>query len=144
MKFSTRTRYGTKALLELALHGNGELVPLKDIASRQQIPLPYLAHIMGPLIQGGIVKSIRGTGGGLMLIKSPRKIVLSEVMPLLESTLSPVQCVDKPETCPHSNRCVTYDLWDEVKDAINKVFESITLQDLVERQHSKVQNIEEA
>jgi len=139
MKLSTRARYGTKALLELALHWNEKPVLLKDIAQRQRIPLPYLKHLIGPLVQGGIVKSTRGIQGGIRLLKPPEKVMLSEVIPLLEGSLAPVECLDKPETCPHSSRCVTQDIWDEVKEAINKVFESITLQDLVERQSQKGQ-----
>jgi len=134
MKLSTRARYGTKALLELALHDGGKPVPLKEISQRQQIPLPYLEHLIGPLVQAGMVKSTRGVGGGVSLLKSPREVVLSEVIQLLEGSISPVECVDNPETCPLSELCVTRKLWCELKEAISGVLESITLQDLVERQ----------
>jgi len=119
------------------MHQNEEPVPLKDIAQRQQIPLSYLEHLISPLVHGGFVKSIRGNRGGVKLLKPPDKIILSEVIPLLESSLSPVEYNYKLETYPDSTRCVTQDLWDEVKEAINKVFESITLQDLVDRQNRK-------
>ena len=137
MKLSTRARYGTKALLELALHWGEEPVLLKDISQRQQIPLPYLEHLIGPLVQAGIVKGTRGTRGGVSLLKSPEKVILSEVIQLLEGSIAPVECVDNPESCPRSNLCVTHEVWDEVKEAISKVLESVTLQDLVERQRKK-------
>jgi len=139
MKLSTRVRYGTKALLELALHWGEGPVLLKDIAQRQQIPLPYLEHLIGPLVQAGIIKSSRGTRGGVTLLKPPEEIILSEVIQLLDGSIAPVECVDKPETCPRSDLCVTHDIWDEIKEAVSKVLGSITLQDLVERQRLKGQ-----
>ncbi len=137
MKLSTRARYGTKALLELALHWGEEPVLLKDISQQQQIPLPYLEHLISPLAQAGIIKGTRGTRGGVSLLKPPREIILGEVIQLLEGSIAPVECVDNPETCPRSDLCVTHDIWDEVKEAISKVLESVTLQDLVERQRQK-------
>ena len=134
MKISTRARYGTKALLELALHESGELVPLKEIAQRQYIPLPYLEHLIGPLVQAGIVRSTRGIGGGVSLVKPPHQVVLSEVILLLEGSLAPVDCINHPQTCPHYGHCVTRGLWNEVREAIMAVLESTTLQDLAERQ----------
>ena len=134
MKLSTRARYGTKALLELALHEGKEPVPLKEISQRQQIPLPYLEHLISPLVQAGIVKSTRGIRGGVWLLRPPREVVLSEVIQLLEGSIAPVECVNNPEACPRSELCVTHDLWVEVKEAISGVLESITLQDLAERQ----------
>jgi len=139
MKLSTRARYGTKALLELALHRGEEPVLLKDIAQRQQIPLPYLEHLIGPLVQAGIVKTTRGTRGGVSLLRPPEEVILSEVIQLLEGSIAPVECVDNTKTCPRSDLCVTHDIWDEIKEAISKVLESVTLQDLVERQKQKGQ-----
>ena len=137
MKLSTRARYGTKALLELALHWGEEPVLLRDIAQRQQIPLPYLEHLIGPLVQAGIVKSTRGSRGGVSLLKPPEEVILSEVVQLLEGSIVVVECVDNPEYCSRSDLCVTRDIWDEVKEAINKVLESVTLHDLVKRQKQK-------
>ena len=139
MKLSARARYGTKALLELALHWGEEPVLLKDIAQRQQIPLPYLEHLIGPLVRAGIVKSTRGARGGVSLLKPPEEVILGEVIQLLEGSIAPAECVDNPETCSRSNLCVTHDIWDEVKEAVSKVLESITLQDLVKRRRQKGQ-----
>lgn len=137
MKLSTRARYGTRALLELALHWGEGPILLKDIAQRQQIPLPYLQHLIGPLVQVGIIKTTRGKRGGISLLKPPKEVVLGEVVQLLEGSIAPVKCVDNPETCPRSDLCVTRDIWEEVKKAIGTVLESVTLQELVERQRQK-------
>ena len=137
MKLSTKGRYGTRALLDLALHWGEGLVPLKDIAQRQEISLPYLEHLIAPLIAGGLIRSTRGPQGGVSLLKRPEEIKLNEVIQLLEGSIAPVKCVDNPEAYPCSDLCVTRDIWDEVGKAIDRVLESTTLQDLVERQRQK-------
>jgi len=139
MKLSTRGRYGTRVLLDLALHQGEEPILLKDIAQREQISLSYLEHLITPLIAAGIVKSTRGIRGGVSLLKPPREIKLSEVIQLLEGSTAPVECVDNPKACSRSNFCVTRDIWSELKRAMNGVLESTTLQDLVERQKRKEQ-----
>ena len=134
MKLSTRARYGTRALLDLARHQGNEPVQLKDIASRQDISLHYLEHIIAPLVGAGIVRSTRGAHGGMQLVRHPREIKLSEVVRLLEGDTTPVECVSNPEGCPRADSCVTREVWSEVKKAMDNTLNSITLQDLVERQ----------
>ena len=142
MKLSTRGRYGTRALLELALHHGKGPVPLKDIAQSQQISLPYLEHLITPLIAGGIVWSIRGARGGVSLARPPEEIRLSEVLQLLEGSIALVECVNDPKYCSRSDFCVTKDIWGELKKVMDGVLESTTLQDLVERQKRKGQSEE--
>ena len=137
MKLSTRARYGTRALLDLAVQGSREPVSLKDIAKRQQISLQYLEHLMTPLITAGMVRSVRGPKGGVLLAKLPEEIKLSEIVQLLEGSTAPVDCVDNPKLCPRSGLCVTRDVWDEVKKAVDEVLEGMTLQNMVERQERK-------
>jgi len=137
VKLSTRARYGTKALLELALHWDEEPILLKDIAQRQQIPLLYLEHLISPLVRAGIIKSTRGTWGGVSLLRPPGEVKLSEVIQLLEGSTAPVECLNNPEAYPRSDLCVTHDIWSEVKKAVDEVLESISLQNLVERQRQK-------
>ena len=139
MKLSTRARYGTRALLDLALHSGEGPVLLRDIAQRQQISPPYLEHLIAPLVAAGIIRSTRGAKGGIWLAKSPREIKLNEVVRLLEGSIAPVECVNDPEYCPRSEFCVTRDIWGELKKAMNGVLESTTLNDLVERQKRKEQ-----
>ena len=139
MKLSTRGRYGTRALLDLALHEEGKPILLKDIAQRQQISLQYLEHVIAPLRAGGIVRSTRGARGGVSLAQPSEEIRLSKVIQLLEGSTAPVECISNPEICIRSKLCVTRDIWGELKQAIDGVLESITLQDLVERQKRKEQ-----
>ena len=135
MRLSTRARYGTRALLDLARYQGNEPVQLKDIASRQDISLHYLEHIITPLVGAGIVRSTRGARGGLQLNRHPAELKLSEIVQLLEGAITPVECVSNPETCSQADLCVTRQVWSEMKKAIDKTLNSITLQDLVERQN---------
>ncbi|OGN99086.1 MAG: hypothetical protein A2Y58_03520 [Chloroflexi bacterium RBG_13_51_52] len=137
MKLSTRTRYGTRALLELALHKGEGPVFLKDIARQQQLSLSYLEHLVTPLISGGIIRSIKGPKGGVVLAKKPGDIKMIDIALLLEGSLAPVECIDNPDICERSAQCVTRDIWGEVKEAMDGVLEKTTLQDLVERQKKK-------
>lgn len=144
MKLSTRTRYGTRALLDLALHGGEKPVQLKDIAGRQNISLHYLEHIIAPLVGSGIVKSIRGVRGGLRLTRQPKDVKLSEVIQLLEGAIAPVDCIGNPESCDRADICVTRDVWCEIKKAIDTALESVTLQDLVEKQRRKETSVKQS
>ena len=137
MKLSTRTRYGVRAILDLALHGDQGLVQLKDIARRQQVSLQYLEHLVTPLISAGLVSSTRGPRGGLTLAKHPGEIRLSHLILLLEGSTAPVECVTNSGACDRSATCAVRDLWSEMKDAIDGVTESLTLADLVEKQKKK-------
>jgi len=123
----------------LALHRGEGSVPLKDIAWRQEISLPYLDHLITPLVAAGLVKSTRGARGGVLLLKSPADIKLSEVVQFLEGPIALVDCVINPALCHRSAFCVTRDIWVEMKEAMSQVLDSTTLQDLVERHRQKGQ-----
>mgnify|MGYP001352351795 CR=1 FL=1 len=142
MRLSTRGQYGTRALLELAIHQGEGWILLRDIAQRQQIPLRYLEHLIAPLIVGGILRSIRGAKGGVSLAKPPEEVRLSEVIQLLEGSIAPVECINNPEACSRSELCAPRDIWGELKKAMDGVLESTTLQDLVERQKRKEPAVE--
>ena len=137
MKLSTRVLYGTRALLDLTLQDSKEPVQLKEIAARQDISLHYLEHLITPLIAAGILKSTRGARGGVQLNKHPREVKLSEVINLLEGSISPTECVTNPGSCPRSDICATRDVWSKMKLAMDDVLESMTLQDLAEQQKDK-------
>ncbi len=139
MKLSTRGRYATRALLDLALHQSNEPATLKDIAQRQQISIRYLEHLITPLVAAGIVRSTRGPKGGIALARPPEEVKLSEIIRLLEGSIAPVECVDNPNVCHRSASCVTRDVWGELKKAMDDVLAATTLADLVERQKKKEQ-----
>jgi Rrf2 family cysteine metabolism transcriptional repressor len=138
MKISTKGRYGTRTLVDLALHEGEGPVQLKDVAERQQISLQYLEHLVGPLIAAGIIRSIRGARGGVLLRKQPEEIKLSEIVNALEGSLCVVDCLNSPESCPRYELCAVREIWLELKDAMNGILESTTLQDLADRQKKKV------
>lgn len=142
IKLSTRGRYGTRVLLDLALRWGEGPIPLKDVARNQQVSVLYLEHLIRPLMAAGLIKSIRGARGGIWLVKPPQEIKLSEVIGLLEGSTDLVGCLDDPSTCPRADSCVTRDLWAELKKAIDGVLASTTLQDLVERQKRKEHSAE--
>ena len=137
MRLSTKGRYATRAMLDLAINQGESPILLKDIAQRQQISLSYLEHLVTPLIAGGLIRSTRGAKGGVSLAKPPGEINLSQVIQLLEGSFAPAECADNPNLCPRSELCVTRDVWTELKNAMIGILESTTLQDLVERQKEK-------
>jgi Rrf2 family cysteine metabolism transcriptional repressor len=137
MRFSTKGRYGTMAMLDLSLHYGEGPVLVKDIARRQSISERYLEHLLISLKVAGMVRSNRGTRGGFTLAKPPSQIKLNEIIRATEGSMAPAECVDNPEAYPQAALCAVYDVWSEVKTAIDSVLESITLQDLLERQKKK-------
>ena len=140
MKLSTRTRYGMRALLELALRRGQGPVFLKDIAREQEISLHYLEHLVAPLIAAGIVRSAKGPRGGVSLARDPAGIRLSEITRLLEGSVAPVECVNDPAACSRSASCVTRDVWTQLRDVMDGVLDATTLQDLVEKHRQKGQH----
>lgn len=142
MKVTTKGRYGTRLLLDLALHLDEERVQLRDIALRQDISLMYLERLIAPLVTAGIVRTTRGSKGGISLAKPPEEIKLSIVIQLLEGSTAPVECIDNPMVCNRSDICATRDIWDELKKQTDRILESITIHDLVERQKEKVKTKE--
>ncbi len=137
MRLSTKGRYGARAMLDLALNSGKGPVLLRDIAKRQEVSEKYLEHSITALRKAGLVRSIRGARGGYVLAKSPSQIRLSEIMEVLEGSMAPVECVDDPEVCRRAQLCVTRDIWSKMKEAIDNILESVTLQDMVEEQNKK-------
>ncbi len=134
MKLSTRVRYGSRALLDLAAHYGGEPQLIRDVARRQEISQHYLEQIIIVLKASGLVKSLRGAKGGVILAKPPSQIKMSEVMQVLEGTTAPVECVDDATFCRRSTVCAMRGVWKDVKAAVDRVLEAKTLQDLVNQQ----------
>ena len=137
MRLSTKGRYGVRAMLDLTLNFSKEPVLLRDIATRLEVSEKYLEHSMSSLRNAGLVRSIRGARGGYILAKPPSEIKLSEIMEVLEGSMAPVECVDDTEVCHRANICVTRDIWVKMKEAIDNILESTTLEDLAERYKEK-------
>ena len=137
MKLSTKGRYTTKAIVDLALNCGDGPAMLKEIAERQGISQRYLGQLIIPLVKAGLVRGIRGRGGGFILAKPPGEITLSEIIAVSEGRISFEECVDKPELCDKSDSCVIRDVWLETIEAVDRVLSGTTLQDLMERQSGK-------
>jgi len=140
MKLSTRMRYGTRALTELALAWPDKNLSTKDMADRQDISFKYLEQIMTPLRAAGLINSTRGRHGGFALARPPEDIKLIEVYEVLEGSAAPVECVDHPEQCPMEDICPSHDTWAKMRDALQEILEQTTLQDLAEKKKEKAGN----
>jgi Rrf2 family protein len=137
MKISTKIRYGARAMLELAYRYGEGPVELKEIAKKENISLKYLEQVIIPLRAAGLIKSIRGSKGGYSLAKRPSEICLNDLIEILEGPINLVECLKDPKGCQKSPLCVTREIWKEVSDAINGIFHSVTLQDMIDRRKEK-------
>jgi len=137
MKMSTRGRYSTRLMLELAMHFGQGPVLLKDISKSQDISLKYLGQLIIPLKIAGLIKSTRGSHGGYFLSRSPDKISLSEVVTAVEGPIAFSECVDSPDICYRSKTCVAREVWEKASRQFNETLDSITLADMLKRQEAK-------
>ncbi len=136
MRVSTKTRYGLRAMVDLAIHYRGRPVLIREIAKRQKISTNYLEQIMLSLKKAGIVESISGARGGYILIKRPSEIKVFNIVKVLEGSISPVPCIDH-KICEREDVCLARNLWLKVKKSIKDVLVSITLKDLTEEKGRK-------
>ena len=139
IKISTKGRYGTRLMLNLALHYNAgqEPVILKNVAKEEEISIRYLEQIIIPLKLSKLVKSIRGAGGGYILTQPPSKLKLIEIIEALEGPIALVDCVDDFDYCDRMPRCATHEVWKEANNLLRDYFSKTTLQDLVKRSQKK-------
>ena len=137
MKLTTEMRYGTRAMLDLALHyGRGPLSS-RAIAEHQDVSAKYLEHLLAALRNAGLIFSVRGQQGGHALARPPEEITLYEIYELFEGGRGLVECTSQPETCARSGGCVTQEVWARMYQECTKVLQSTTLADLVERARQK-------
>jgi len=134
-RFSLRTEYGLRALMELAARWGEGPVPAREIAERQNIPLRFLEHQLAALHKNGIVVSHRGAGGGTELSREPGAVRISDVIEVLEGPIAAMFCLEPHDeaVCPQSHHCGLQELWGRVEGAVRGVFEETTLADLVSR-----------
>lgn len=144
MRLSTRTRYGCRALVELAAVYPERPITLQRMADSQHLSVKYLGNIMTALKLAGLVRPVRGARGGYCLAKSPAALSLREVYEALEGSPAPVDCVDDPHSCPLEATCPTRETWVEMKNALVGVLERTTLQHLVARKQRKELQAREA
>ncbi len=134
MRVPMKVDYGVRALVELAQrHGDGS-VQTVEIADRQNIPEPYLEHLLTTLGKFGFIRSRRGPQGGHVLARPPDEISIGMVMDGLEGGAAPLGCITEPDECSLSPGCAQRDVWRSVEDAVHSVLSSTTIADLANRQ----------
>jgi Rrf2 family protein len=139
IRLSTKGRYGTRLMLNLARHyGNGnDAVILKNISEDERISIRYLEQIIIPLKINKLVKSIRGAGGGYTLARRPEDIKLSEILHALEGNCCLVECVEDGTYCDRLESCPTFEIWKDATVLLKGYFDNITLKDVVSRAEKK-------
>ena len=133
MKLSTQSRYGVRAIFDIALHSGGLRTQVKDIAQRQKISPRYLEQIFQKLKKAGIVGGKRGPSGGYFLRKDPIEITVGEIIRVTEGDLTPVPCEGggkSNQACDRAGECVAQIIWKEAGNKLNEYFDSITIEQL--------------
>jgi Rrf2 family iron-sulfur cluster assembly transcriptional regulator len=134
MLVSTKGRYALRVMIDLAEHGNGAYIPLKDVAERQDISEKYLESIVVLLSRAGLLEGLRGKGGGYKLTKRPEQYTAGSILKLTEGTLAPVACLEeRANSCPRASECRTLPMWKKLDKTLDKFFEGITIADLMKK-----------
>jgi Rrf2 family protein len=133
LKVSQKVEYGMRAMIELALRRERDgdaLIPARAIAQAQAIPVRFLEQQLGALHKAGLVESFRGAGGGCRLARDPADIRVADVVDALERPMYPMGCLEDHE-CSFDAHCGLQEMWGEVHVAVRRVFERMTLADMV-------------
>lgn len=140
MEVSQKTRYALRAMFELAKQYGQGPVRISDIAQRQAIPPRFLEGILNQLRQAGLLRSVRGARGGYELADDPGSVSVGDMIRVIEGPIAPTACVndENPEDCPLFGDCVFLPMWKRAADALSKVYDGTTFEDLVklEQEHS--------
>ncbi|MBW1734971.1 MAG: Rrf2 family transcriptional regulator [Deltaproteobacteria bacterium] len=131
MKLSTRSRYGTRMMLDLARHYDGGPVQIGDVSRREGISVKYLEQIIIPLKKANFIRSVRGPKGGHMLARPPEEITVGGVVRVLEGEINLTSCIENPEVCERIGRCPTRGIWKEASRAMHDKLNSITLSAMI-------------
>ncbi len=140
MKISTRGRYAIEAVIDLAIFSGNDHESLHNIAERRKISENYLEQIFIDLRRNGIVKSIRGAHGGYVLARDAGKITCGDIIRSTEKKFSPVDCIAEGKNrkdCSRFELCPTRMLWEKMRDSINEVADSVTVNELLENLYEK-------
>jgi Rrf2 family protein len=139
LRLSTKGRYGTRLMLNLARHyGDGNrTVILKNVSTEEAISIRYLEQIIIPLKINRLVKSVRGAGGGYTLARRPEEIKLNEILHSLEGTCCLVECIEDEGFCDRIETCPTFEIWKGASELLKNYFSGISLRDIVEKAEKK-------
>ena len=132
MMVSTKGRYALRVMIDLAEHQTDGYIPLKEIASRQNISEKYLESIIKSLVKSNMLVGLRGKGGGYRLARDPQDILAGDVLRAVEGTTVPVTCaaLDGPEPCHRADVCTTVRFWAGLDEVIEKYVDGVTVGDL--------------
>lgn len=133
MRLTTKGRFAVTAMLDLAMHETDKPVTLAGISERQAISLSYLEQLFSRLRRNGLVKSVRGPGGGYRLAKKQTEISVSEIISAVDELIDATQCGGQ-ENCREERRCMTHDLWSSLNDKILDYLSGVSLAHLVASQ----------
>lgn len=135
MKLSTKGRYAVMAMVDLTRNSSGSPVALADIAERQEISLSYLEQLFAKLRRGGLVRSVRGPGGGYLLAHTAEATRISDIILAVDEPIRATRCAPgSPAGCrSNKSRCLTHDLWEELGNQIHLYLSSVTLADVCAR-----------
>jgi Rrf2 family transcriptional regulator, iron-sulfur cluster assembly transcription factor len=135
MRLTTKGRYAVMAMVDIAKHGGGNPVTLAEVAERQAISLSYLEQLFAKLRSGGLVRSVRGPGGGYLLAHGAEDTRISDIILAVDEPIRATRCTPgAPVGCSGSKtRCLTHDLWEELGNQIHLYLSSVTLADVCER-----------
>ncbi len=136
MKFSTKTRYGIRALLEIALNKEGIGVFQKDIAENQKLSVKYLDHIIAALKVAGLICNLKGKKSGYILTRKPEEISMLDVHNAFEAEVCVVDCLSVNVVCELEGGCATKDFWQGMNDVIENYLLSTTLEDIIQKHNS--------
>ncbi|MDO8682886.1 MAG: Rrf2 family transcriptional regulator [Armatimonadota bacterium] len=134
MNFTAKEDYGIRAIIDIAINRGDTPVQAKEIAARQGIPEQFLEQLLAALRRAGIIRSIRGAGGGYDLAKAASQITVGDILRTLSGPVVPIRCVNEldMDKCDRQGTCGLMDLWQRLKASISEVIDTTTIQDLVE------------
>jgi len=134
MRVSTKGRYAIRVLIDMAQRGESDFHPLHELAARQRLSEKYLEAILGTLVKNNILEGARGKGGGYKLAKHAAELTVWEVLSVIETSISPVECVDNGKNgCDRANICPTLPMWKDLAKIIQDYFSGITIKQLARK-----------
>jgi len=131
LRLSTKGQYGVRAMYEIARGYPGKPVTIKEISDEQAVSVPYLEQILNKLRKAGLIRSVKGPGGGYLLTKGPEEISIASIVSELEGPVAITSCLNPEEGCIRVDNCVTHLLWKALGEQIEAFLETITLQNLM-------------
>ncbi len=140
MKFSTKGRYGLKAVMELARRSGEGPISMRDLTDAIGVSAPYLEQLFKRLRAVGIIESVRGAQGGYALAKRPEDILVGDVIRPLEGSMAPAACAEKDFHGCKASMCIESYLYREIRESVDRVIDSITLSDMLDKEQELTKN----